>query len=82
MSLSNFSVEGIDLNELNEEIASQTIASIKEVGLDKARTNVKGGVIGLGLPLGATGAMLTARLLNEMGGRSDSRFGMVTMCIG
>lgn len=82
LSLSNLSVEDIDLIELNEAFASQTIASIKEVGLDILRTNVNGGAIALGHPLGATGAMLTARLLNEMGRRPDSRYGMVTMCIG
>ncbi|MBS3414512.1 thiolase family protein [Staphylococcus aureus] len=82
LSLSNLSVEDIDLIELNEAFASQTIASIKEVGLDISRTNVNGGANALGHPLGATGAMLTARLLNEMGRRPDSRYGMVTMCIG
>ncbi len=82
LSLSNLSVEDIDSIELNEAFASQTIASIKEVGLDISRTNVNGGAIALGHPLGATGAMLTARLLNEMGRRPDSRYGMVTMCIG
>ncbi|HDQ4456140.1 TPA: thiolase family protein [Staphylococcus aureus] len=82
LSLSSLSVEDIDLIELNEAFASQTIASIKEVGLDISRTNVNGGAIALGHPLGATGAMLTARLLNEMGRRPDSRYGMVTMCIG
>ncbi|HDP2515767.1 TPA: thiolase family protein [Staphylococcus aureus] len=82
LSLSNLSVEDIDLIELNEAFASQTIASIKEVGLDISCTNVNGGAIALGHPLGATGAMLTARLLNEMGRRPDSRYGMVTMCIG
>ncbi|HDI8200456.1 TPA: thiolase family protein [Staphylococcus aureus] len=82
LSLSNLSVEDIDLIELNEAFASQTIASIKEVGLDISRTNVNGGAIALGHPLGATGAMLTARLLNEMGRRPDRRYGMVTMCIG
>lgn len=82
LSLSNLSVEDIDLIELNEAFASQTIASIKEVGLDISRTNVNGGAIALGHPLGATGPMLTARLLNEMGRRPDSRYGMVTMCIG
>lgn len=82
LSLSNLSVEDIDLIELNEAFVSQTIASIKEVGLDISRTNVNGGAIALGHPLGATGAMLTARLLNEMGRRPDSRYGMVTMCIG
>ncbi|HDF3693671.1 TPA: thiolase family protein [Staphylococcus aureus] len=82
LSLSNLSVEDIDLIELNEAFASQTIASIKEVGLDISRTNVNGGAIALGHPLGATGAMLTARLLNEMGRRPDSRYGMVTMCVG
>lgn len=82
LSLSNLSIEDIDLIELNEAFASQTIASIKEVGLDISRTNVNGGAIALGHPLGATGAILTARLLSEMSRRPDSRYGMVTMCIG
>ncbi|MBE5673422.1 thiolase family protein [Staphylococcus sp. SS87] len=82
LSLSNLTIEDIDLVELNEAFASQTIASMNAVGLDPSRTNVNGGAIALGHPLGATGAILTARLLSEMSRRPDSRYGMVTMCIG
>ena len=62
--------------------ASQTVASINEAGLDINKTNVNGGAIALGHPLGATGAMLTGKLLSEMSKRPDSKYGMVTMCIG
>ena len=72
----------IDLVELNEAFASQTLASIREVGLDIEKTNVNGGAIALGHPLGATGAMLVGRLLSEMKKRPDTQYGMVTMCIG
>lgn len=76
------SIDDIDLTELNEAFASQTLASMRETGLDAEKTNVNGGAIALGHPLGATGAMLTGRLLSEMKKRSDSKYGMVTMCIG
>lgn len=76
------SINDIDLVELNEAFAAQTIASMNDVGLDASKTNVNGGAIALGHPLGATGAMLTGRLLSEMKKRSDARYGMVTMCIG
>ncbi|KFE42047.1 thiolase family protein [Staphylococcus agnetis] len=78
----NLTIEDIDLVELNEAFAAQTIASMNEVGLDASKTNVNGGAIALGHPLGATGAMLTGRLLSEMKKRQDARYGMVTMCIG
>lgn len=76
------SIDDIDLTELNEAFASQTLASMRETGLDAEKTNVNGGAIALGHPLGATGAMLTGRLLSEMKKRPDSKYGMVTMCIG
>ncbi|RIP34827.1 thiolase family protein [Staphylococcus gallinarum] len=79
---SDLNVNDIDLVELNEAFASQTLASMREVGLDNEKTNVNGGAIALGHPLGATGAMLVGRLLSEMKKRSDTRYGMVTMCIG
>ncbi|MCO4340034.1 thiolase family protein [Staphylococcus agnetis] len=78
----NLTIEDIDLVELNEAFAAQTIASMNEVGLDASKTNVNGGAIALGHPLGATGAMLTGRLLSEMKKRQNARYGMVTMCIG
>lgn len=74
-------VEDIDLFELNEAFASQSLAVIREVGLDPEKVNVNGGAIALGHPLGCTGAKLTATLLHEMK-RRGSRYGVVTMCIG
>lgn len=82
LEASGLSIEDIDLTELNEAFASQTLASMRETGLDKDKTNVNGGAIALGHPLGATGAMLTGRLLSEMKKRPDTKYGMVTMCIG
>ena len=67
--------------ELNEAFASQGLAVMRELGLDDAITNVNGGAIALGHPLGATGAKLTTQLLYEMK-RRDVRYGVVTMCIG
>jgi len=71
----------IDLIELNEAFAAQALAVIHELELDLDKVNVNGGAIALGHPLGATGAKLTTQLLYEMK-RRDSRYGMVTMCIG
>ncbi|OZC02864.1 acetyl-CoA C-acyltransferase [Rubricoccus marinus] len=75
------SVDDIGLLELNEAFASQSLAVIREVGLDPARVNVHGGAIALGHPLGCTGAKLTATLLHEMR-RQKVQYGIVTMCIG
>ena len=74
-------VSDIDLFELNEAFASQSLAVIRELGLDASKVNVNGGAIALGHPLGCTGAKLTATLLHEMERRS-LRYGIVTMCIG
>lgn len=82
LELTGLTVDDMDLIELNEAFASQTLASIRKSGLDMNKTNVNGGAISLGHPLGATGAMLTAKLLAEMKRRPDSKYGMVTMCIG
>ena len=71
----------IDLIELNEAFAAQALAVIREAKLDPDKTNVNGGAIALGHPLGATGAKLTATLLQEMK-RRKARYGMATMCIG
>ena len=75
------SIDDIDLVELNEAFASQSLYCIQELGLDPDKTNVNGGAIATGHPLGATGAILTCKLLGEMG-RRDARRGIVTMCIG
>ena len=71
----------VGLVELNEAFAGQALVVMQELGLDPARTNVNGGAIALGHPLGATGAKLTATLLHEMQRRRE-RYGMVTMCVG
>ena len=71
----------IDLIELNEAFASQSLAVIRHLELDPARVNVNGGAIALGHPLGCTGSKLTVQLINEMK-RRGSKYGMVTMCIG
>jgi acetyl-CoA acyltransferase len=75
------SLNDIDLIELNEAFAAQAVAVIRELGFDEERTNVNGGAIALGHPLGATGSKLTVQIINEMK-RRGSQFGMVTMCIG
>jgi acetyl-CoA acyltransferase len=71
----------IDLVELNEAFAAQSLPVIRELGLDPDRVNVNGGAIALGHPLGCTGAKLTASLLYEMK-RREAKLGLVTMCIG
>ena len=75
------SLDDIDLIELNEAFASQSLAILRELDIDQAKVNVNGGAIALGHPLGCTGAKLTATLLHEMR-RRGSRYGIVTMCIG
>lgn len=71
----------LDLIELNEAFASQSIACIDELGLPKDRINANGGAIALGHPLGCTGAKLATTLVHEMG-RRRGRYGMVSMCVG
>ncbi len=73
--------DDIDLIELNEAFASQSLAVIRHLEFDPAKVNVNGGAIALGHPLGCTGSKLTVQLINEMKRRS-SKYGMVTMCIG
>ncbi len=74
-------IEDLDWIELNEAFAAQSLAVIKDLGLDAAKVNPLGGAIALGHPLGATGAVRTATLLHGMR-RRKLRYGMVTMCIG
>jgi acetyl-CoA acyltransferase len=74
-------LKDIDLIELNEAFASQSLAIIRTLELDPEKVNVNGGAIALGHPLGCTGAKLTVSLINEMK-RRGSRYGMVTMCVG
>jgi len=74
-------VQDIDLFELNEAFASQSLAVIDELKLNKEIVNVNGGAIALGHPLGCTGAKLSVQLFNEMRRRKD-KYGVVTMCVG
>jgi acetyl-CoA acetyltransferase len=71
----------LDLIELNEAFASQSLACIHELELDTARINVNGGSIALGHPLGCSGVRISATLLHEMK-RSGGRYGLATMCVG
>jgi acetyl-CoA acyltransferase len=75
------SLSDIELFELNEAFASQSLAVLRELEIDPEKVNVNGGAIALGHPLGCTGAKLTVQLINEMK-RRGNQFGMVTMCIG
>jgi len=81
LSMAGLNQSDIDLIELNEAFAAQSLAVIQELDLNPERINVNGGAIALGHPLGCTGAKLTATLLHEMQ-RRDNRYGMVSMCIG
>lgn len=71
----------IDLIELNEAFAAQSLAVIREAGLDPSKVNVNGGAIALGHPLGCTGAKLSIQIMNELR-RRNGRYGMVTACVG
>ena len=73
--------DDLDLIELNEAFAAQSLGVIRGLDLDTSKLNVNGGAIALGHPLGCTGAKLTVQLINEMK-RRNSNYGMVTMCIG
>jgi acetyl-CoA acyltransferase len=81
LKLTGMSLADMGLIELNEAFASQSLAVIRELGMDEEITNVNGGAIALGHPLGCTGAKLTVQIINEMK-RRDVHFGLVTMCIG
>jgi acetyl-CoA acyltransferase len=75
------SLDDIEVIELNEAFAAQVVAVVRQLGLDEERTNVNGGAIALGHPLGASGAKLTVQILSELA-RRDARYGLVTMCVG
>ena len=81
LKLAGLKLEDIAVFELNEAFAAQSLAVIKEAGLDPERVNPNGGAVALGHPLGCTGAKLTATLLRELQ-RRKVRYGMVTMCVG
>ena len=71
----------LDLVELNEAFASQSIAVVRELGLDEERVNVNGGAIALGHPLGMSGARLVVSLAHELR-RRGGRYGLATLCVG
>lgn len=75
------SLSDIDLFELNEAFASQSLAVMRELSLDPSKVNINGGAIALGHPLGCTGCKLTVQLLNDMK-RLQKKYGMVTACVG
>jgi acetyl-CoA acyltransferase len=81
LKLAGLTLADIDVIELNEAFAAQSIAVMKTLGLDPDKVNVNGGAIALGHPLGCTGAKLTATILRELE-RRNKRYGMVTMCVG
>ncbi len=74
-------VEDVDLVELNEAFASQSLAVVRDLGIDEERVNVNGGAIAIGHPLGMSGARLVVTLLHELG-RRQGRYGVATMCVG
>ena len=81
LKYAGITLDQIDLVELNEAFASQSLYVIRELGIDMNKLNVNGGSIALGHPFGCTGVYLTTKLLNEMQ-RRESKFGLVTMCVG
>ncbi|MGX9135750.1 acetyl-CoA C-acetyltransferase [Rummeliibacillus sp. JY-2-4R] len=81
LKIAGLSIEDIDLWEINEAFASQSIQVVRELGIDIEKVNVNGGAIALGHPLGATGTILTLKLIHELK-RQGKKYGVVTMCIG
>jgi acetyl-CoA acyltransferase len=81
LKMAGLQLSQMDVIELNEAFAAQSLAVIKEAGLDLQRVNVNGGAIALGHPLGCTGAKLTASIIRELK-RRNGRYGLVTMCVG
>jgi acetyl-CoA acyltransferase len=81
LKLAGLTIDDIDLIELNEAFAAQSLAVINELHLDKSKININGGAIALGHPLGCTGAKLTVQLLGDLK-RLNKRYGMVSACVG
>jgi acetyl-CoA acyltransferase len=81
LKLAGLTLDQMDVIELNEAFATQSLAVIKTLGLDPAKVNVNGGAIALGHPLGCTGAKLTATIIRELK-RRKGKYGLVTMCVG
>ena len=81
LKLAGLKQEDLDVIELNEAFASQSLAVIRTLGLNPDKINPNGGAIALGHPLGCTGGKLTVQLLHELN-RQNKKYGMVTMCVG
>ncbi|MFN8334974.1 MAG: acetyl-CoA C-acyltransferase [Cyclobacteriaceae bacterium] len=81
LKLANMKLQDIDLIELNEAFAAQSLAVVKELNIDKTKLNVNGGAIAVGHPLGSSGARLSVQLFNELK-RQNKKYGMVTACVG
>jgi len=81
LKLAELKLSDIDVIELNEAFAAQSLAVIQEAGLDPEKINPNGGAVALGHPLGCTGAKLTASIIREMK-RRNARYGLITMCVG
>jgi len=81
LEIAGLSIDDIDLWEINEAFASQSLQVVRHLGIDQNKVNVNGGAIALGHPLGATGAILTLKLIHELK-RQGKKYGVVTMCIG
>ena len=81
LARAGIAAEDLDLVELNEAFASQSLHVIRELGFDHARVNVNGGAIALGHPLGMSGARLVVTLLHELR-RRGGRYGLATLCVG
>jgi acetyl-CoA acyltransferase len=81
LQLAGLTLNEIDLIELNEAFASQSLAVIRELNLNPEIVNVNGGAIALGHPLGCSGAKLTVQIINELK-RRNKKYGIVTMCVG
>jgi acetyl-CoA acyltransferase len=81
LKIADLQLSDIDLFELNEAFAAQSLAVVKELGIDKSKLNVNGGAIAVGHPLGSSGARLSVQLFNELR-RQKKKYGMVTACVG
>jgi acetyl-CoA acyltransferase len=81
LKIAGLKLQDIDLVELNEAFAAQSLAVVKELGIDRTKLNVNGGAIAVGHPLGSSGARLSVQLFNELK-RRNKKYGMVTACVG
>jgi acetyl-CoA acetyltransferase len=81
LARAGWSIDGIDVIEMNEAFAAQCLPCMRELGMDASRVNVNGGAIALGHPLGCSGARITTTLRHEMK-RRGARRGLATMCVG